>query len=303
MQPIERYGLVALLFLVVTVVAIVLWDKKNKKDEAAAQSQPDASSLASGPPATPGPMANGRTDGGPTVWDPSMLPLQPLAPADAGAAPALGAPIDQQQRIDGGASSSPSGFAAPAPIDPAATLEQPSYLAAAPYDPNVPQRRPYVVRKGDTLAQIAKRELGASSRWTEIAALNPGLDPSRLKVGAPIALPTGGAPASLASAAPTPKSAPVAAAPKPASTGRKHTVKAGETLWMIAESQLGSGNRWREITAANPGVNTSSLKVGMVLALPAGSPKSSGERVASSAGSTRPSASGASGAGKKGKVK
>jgi LysM repeat protein len=49
------------------------------------------------------------------------------------------------------------------------------------------------VRKGDTLSAIARRELGAASRAKEIQALNPGLDPAKLKVGQSIQLPGGNA--------------------------------------------------------------------------------------------------------------
>ena len=46
------------------------------------------------------------------------------------------------------------------------------------------------------------------------------------------------------------------------------TVGAGDTLEGIAREALGSGNRWREIVAANPGLSPTALKVGAVLKLP-----------------------------------
>ena len=49
----------------------------------------------------------------------------------------------------------------------------------------------YVVKSGDSLSRIAARELGDGNRWNEIVALNPGLDPQHLKVGAKLALPAG----------------------------------------------------------------------------------------------------------------
>jgi LysM repeat protein len=48
----------------------------------------------------------------------------------------------------------------------------------------------YVVRQGDVLGSIAQRELGSSKRWKEIVALNPGLDPERLLVGARLTMPS-----------------------------------------------------------------------------------------------------------------
>ena len=51
--------------------------------------------------------------------------------------------------------------------------------------------------------------------------------------------------------------------------GRTHVVGTGEELWDIAEQQLGSGDRWREIVEANPGLDaTERLEPGTRLRLP-----------------------------------
>ena len=47
----------------------------------------------------------------------------------------------------------------------------------------------YVVKKGDALAAIAARELGSAGRLADVLALNPELEPSRMKVGTRIWLP------------------------------------------------------------------------------------------------------------------
>lgn len=50
---------------------------------------------------------------------------------------------------------------------------------------------------------------------------------------------------------------------------REHTVRPGEELWDIAEARLGRGNAWREIVAANPGLDPDQeLTAGTVLRLP-----------------------------------
>lgn len=51
--------------------------------------------------------------------------------------------------------------------------------------------RPYVVKKGDTLARIAARELGSASKARDIAKLNPGTNDPRkaLKAGTRLKLP------------------------------------------------------------------------------------------------------------------
>lgn len=48
---------------------------------------------------------------------------------------------------------------------------------------------PYVVKKGDTLYSIAKSRFGEGKQWQRIAAANPGLEPSKLKVGQTITIP------------------------------------------------------------------------------------------------------------------
>lgn len=49
----------------------------------------------------------------------------------------------------------------------------------------------YVVQKNDVLEAIALKHLGKSSRWKEIVAVNPGLDPRRLQPGMQLKLPGG----------------------------------------------------------------------------------------------------------------
>uniref|UniRef100_UPI0006E2496A LysM peptidoglycan-binding domain-containing protein n=1 Tax=Streptomyces graminilatus TaxID=1464070 RepID=UPI0006E2496A len=69
-----------------------------------------------------------------------------------------------------------------------------------------------------------------------------------------------------------------AAAAQDAHTGPVHRVKAGDTLWDIAEQRLGNGLRWREIVEANQGItqadgahlseDTTDLQPGWILRLP-----------------------------------
>jgi nucleoid-associated protein YgaU len=47
----------------------------------------------------------------------------------------------------------------------------------------------YTVRKGDTLSAIAQRELGAASRWPEIAELNAIPNPDLIYPGQELRLP------------------------------------------------------------------------------------------------------------------
>ncbi len=135
------------------------------------------------------------------------------------------------------------------------------------------------MQKGDSLAAIARRTLGKESRWTEIAALNPGLTPKSLKVGAKLSMPT----ETTATAAPTPvpkaktKASEPAPKPKPElaaapekklAAGPSCKVQKGDTFKAIARRELGSDERWSEIAELNPGVSPSKLTVGQSLRLP-----------------------------------
>lgn len=87
---------------------------------------------------------------------------------------------------------------------------------------------------------------------------------------------------------PTAAAAPAAAAQPPATPSGKPAVKAdaarpvppapavqtyvvqkGDTLFKIAKTHYGDGNKWQRIAAANPGVNSGTLKVGQAITVPA----------------------------------
>lgn len=122
-------------------------------------------------------------------------------------------------------------------------LAMPSLASAEPGRPPTPAPAPtapsespphdadsYVVRDGDELWDIAERELGAGQRWHEIAALNQGVDEtSRLSAGQRLRLPRRSTP------------------PQPDVV----IVQPGESLWSIAERELGDGERWPEIYRRN----------------------------------------------------
>ncbi|MCA8964519.1 MAG: LysM peptidoglycan-binding domain-containing protein, partial [Planctomycetes bacterium] len=59
-------------------------------------------------------------------------------------------------------------------------------VAAAP---TPAKTRVYTVRKGDSLAGIARRELGSATRADEILELNPDLDARRLRIGSKLRMP------------------------------------------------------------------------------------------------------------------
>jgi len=50
--------------------------------------------------------------------------------------------------------------------------------------------------------------------------------------------------------------------------GTTYTIKKKDTLWSIAVAHLGDGQRYREILAANPGLDAKKLAVGQTIKLP-----------------------------------
>ena len=119
-------------------------------------------------------------------------------------------------------------------------------LGVAPRDaaaaPAAPHDRPHITtRRHDTLWSLAERHLGFGERFTEIAALNQGVVQTdgrtlgtggRLYPGWTLQLP---ADADVAGHA------------------NRHVVERGDTLWGIAEEELGDGTRYPEIFRVNRG--------------------------------------------------
>jgi nucleoid-associated protein YgaU len=154
---------------------------------------------------------------------------------------------------------------------------------------NKGQETTYTVKSGDSLAKIARKELGSETRWNEIAQLNPGLNAKNLKVGQSILLPTGTATANTVVADSTQTAPVTAAAPKPvvakpsaakpaaapkSKGGRTYVVKSGDTLAKIAARECGTSKAATQIAALNPNINPDRIKVGDKLVLPATSEKS-----------------------------
>ena len=107
----------------------------------------------------------------------------------------------------------------------------------------------YTVQPGDSLWHIAETQLGDPTRWPEIAELNPQIaNPDLIYPGDELVLPAAAGDHS---------------APEPYDHGyhdggdegySTYTVQPGDSLWHIAETQLGDPTRWPEIAALNPEV-------------------------------------------------
>ncbi|MFF4339284.1 LysM peptidoglycan-binding domain-containing protein [Kitasatospora sp. NPDC001540] len=134
-----------------------------------------------------------------------------------------------------------------------------------------PQQQPvYTVRDArpaDSLWSIAERQLGSGERWTEIAKLNAGrpmddsgtrFDADRpIQPGWRLLMPADAKPDAASGAtgatAGSSTAPPLPAAPAAPAHGSV-TVHSGDSLSAIAQRELGDGDRWPELFAANKGV-------------------------------------------------
>ncbi len=116
----------------------------------------------------------------------------------------------------------------------------------------------YTVKQGDSLWSIAQTHLGSGSRYPEIVQLN-GLTGTNIYPGMQLQIP-GTSPSTPGGSGGGSNSG--------QATARQYTVKAGDTLWKISQTYLGSGNRYAEIIRLN-NLKSDLLTVGQVLKLPA----------------------------------
>lgn len=307
MQRIEKYAVIALVLLLVTILAVSLWSQKKgkspfsffKKSAESTESNELAQNSATSDPNGP----NGQNTLGASGFDTTTVgnaPASGLAPYGTQGAPQAGfdaqgnavpvnvndptLPADwkpgqpwvnrgrvaaQQQQVTDPTQPSNvlpagSGFVGTEPSNvnqPTTPSAQPKSSPKPVAKKSTPAAGPtYVVKSGDTLGEIAARELGSFDKWTEIAALNGNLDPKKLKKGQKIVLPAGAKSASKPKVNGTGAVAP----------GGEYVVQKGDTLSGIAQKVLGKGGRWNEIAALNPSIDPNRLIVGSRLRLPKG---------------------------------
>lgn len=162
-----------------------------------------------------------------------------------------------------------------APSVPQTYVEPVVKQPVAPLVPAKPVTTPYTVKKGETISGIAYRYY---LRWQDVLALNPGLDPKRLRIGQVIQLPghvnlskSRSAPKAAkrpakTTASPAKTTAPKVSAKSSAATGATITyiVKKGDSLSVIAYKH---GIKTSELRAAN-NLKSDRILVGQKLKVP-----------------------------------
>lgn len=162
----------------------------------------------------------------------------------------------------------------PEPEAPGAGTEMPEPEApGADAEMPEPEAFLYKVKKGDTLWKIAHKLLGDGNRYGEIMALN-GLHSDTIYPGMQLQIPgtdTGGQTGSQGkpdgSAGTGKPGGQTGSSGNINASTRSYTVKAGDTLWKIAETQLGSGRRYTEIRELNQ-LDGDTIYAGQILRVP-----------------------------------
>ena len=106
----------------------------------------------------------------------------------------------------------------------------------------------YTIRAGDTLFSLAQRY---NTTVDAIIRANPGIDPSNLRIGQVICIPSS-----------TP-------GPVPCPGGTLYTIRAGDTLFALAQRYNTTVDA---ILRANPGIDPNNLRVGQVICIPGTGP-------------------------------
>jgi LysM repeat protein len=119
--------------------------------------------------------------------------------------------------------------------------------------PVAPSGTEYVVVHGDTLGKIAKKN---GVTLSALKAANPGVEPTKLKVGQKLTIPAGGT---------APAANGASAAPDTGMGGETYTVKSGDSLTKIAKAH---GTTVKAIESEN-NLSTTKIKVGQKLKIPA----------------------------------
>ena len=290
MQPIERYGVIALLLLVVIIAAVVLWDQTEAPLEVRASGtqtvaleglsrESVAANVSKTPQLPKGVIPTKRTPPADKTARPEKPAFQAQGWQPESVDPDARRRQDESARfLEQVARAERELKAAPEVVVPenktvpnrlAGNLIEPSPKASPSKPASTPQARSYKVQPGDTMGQIAIDQLGTIQNLKLLQAANPGIDPGRMSVGTTLVLPE--VPGRSAGNTVASTVAPAKKVASPKSGGRTYQVEAGDSLWSIAARMLGDGNRYREIAELNPKVNPDVLLLGQSLVLPAGS--------------------------------
>jgi len=259
MGQLEKYGLYVLCLVIFLILGVTIWGepadalKKTGNENVAMRANALGidPNVPTGTPASVGGPAN---QGNPNQGNPNRV----LTNAPGGDSQMLDAWLKPGARPPKPGSTS-TGKPSAGPVKPTPVVTEPPVTTKPPVKPK-PQPKPsattrkYIVKGGDTLGEIAQRQLGSARYAQQIKALNPKLDARRLQVGKPILLPVNVG----------------SKTPAPASNGsyRTYTISSGDSFERIARIELGSAKRVKELIRLNANVDPRRLIPGKKIKLP-----------------------------------
>ena len=143
------------------------------------------------------------------------------------------------------------------------TASPPSAESPAPAGSKI-----HVVELGEILGDISTQYYGTSRRWRAIADANGISDATSLREGQRLIIPDAGTrtvrvPSGAGSASPSTETR---------GNGQWHEVKQGQTFQVISNIYYGTTTRHGDITAANPGLDSTRLQIGTRVWVPGASP-------------------------------
>lgn len=208
------------------------------------------------------------------------------SPAPSGTAPTVGAVPAS------GTAPAPAAVGGPRPTSagPVGTVPV-SPAVGTPAGPTSPAsagplgETTHTVASGETMSSIAKKYLGSENSWRTIAKANPTVDPTAMKIGTKLRIPSPESNADKTGATPASRTAsPASAASGSTATAAggegTHVVASGDTLASIARKYFGNTKHWERIYSENRsviGADPAALKVGQKLRIPAKSTVTAGE--------------------------
>lgn len=243
MSDVEKYGLFALVFVIGVLGLAWVLDPADEPSPANAGDLRIVSMSRPGSASTNGASTEARSRRAATLNRP-----EGSAPA-ANSAP--GEPQSQRFRVASLLEGQQAFEAGEAPV------VYPGERSTKAAPPRSQQAVVHEVKSGDTLSDISKRYFGTTTRWPELLALNPGLDPKALQTGHQVVVQAAGAG--------------VVVQDRPTRTPETvYTVAEGETLGHIAQKTLGSVDQVDAIFQANRDVlkSPNDIKAGMHLRIP-----------------------------------
>lgn len=231
MTDVEKYGLFALVFVVVIVAAAWLFEPEDLEPM---QGLPGANTSV-------------------------VLQRPGRAPAEQRRGPSLGDEPVAAPRRAASEGKGPLKYTVASLIDEARSFSFDDVPVSYPGDRSASRpaseqgSQQHTISANETLSDVSKQYYGTAHKWREILLANPGLQADKLQVGQVIEVPR------------------EPSRGQAASGGRRiYVVRQGDTLSEIAQAELGSTERMDDLFLANRDLLASpdQLKVGMHLRIP-----------------------------------